>query len=50
MQSGQLTDLIKSLRSKHLENIAPTEPKVINARKNEIFKLQNADHDETIGE
>lgn len=33
MQSRQLTDLIKGLRSNHLESITPVEPKITNARK-----------------
>ncbi|CAI9300669.1 unnamed protein product [Lactuca saligna] len=43
MQSGHHTHLIKGLRSKHLESIAPVEPKVQNARKNKNFMLQHCD-------
>lgn len=46
IQKGQLTDLIKGLRSKHLEIIAPVEPNIQNTRKSEIFMLQHINQQE----
>lgn len=50
MQSRKLTDLIKNLRSKHPESIAPVEPKIPNSRKNEIFMLRKMHQHELTNE
>lgn len=50
MQSRQLTDLIKGLKSKHLESLVPSESKLQNSGKTENFMLRQADQHETNGE